>query len=116
LAWLFRSPVLALYSLKPVVMKLLLAAFLLVIFSLQASHVAVGESVAASVSLEHGQACAADADAEALKVSSALEELSDYLPAVFPVLPAAFAAPRSHPAAFIIVSADLPTTRPPPRG
>lgn len=103
-------------------MKLLLAALLLVIFSLQASHVAVGESVVASASLEHRQARAAtdpdaiDADAEALKVSSATEELSDYLPAAFPVLPAVFAAPRSHPTAFIIVSADLPTIKPPPRG
>ena len=70
-------------------MKNLLLVFLVVIFSLQTAFAAAGDRVAASgevvqvTFLEADGADPADTDTDPLKVSAALEELSDYLPPDF---------------------------------
>lgn len=101
-------------------MKLLLVAFLLAIVSLQAAAVAVGDYATATIQMQHKAAAdiaeEAEADAEALKASATIEELSDYLPAVLPVPRVTIAPFPSHPAELVFRSIYLPRIKPPPRG
>ena len=106
-------------------MKNLLIAFLLAVVSLQAAAVAVSDYGIAKVKLEQVYAFAAndladdsetDDDADALKASAAIEELSDYLPAVLPIRRATVTPFPSHPAELVLTSIHLPGIKPPPRG
>jgi hypothetical protein len=104
-------------------MKNLLIAFLLAIVSLQAAAVAVSDYGIAKVKLEQVYAFAAndladdaETDEDALKASAAIEELSDYLPAVLPIPRATVTPFPSHPAELVLTSIHLPGTKPPPRG
>lgn len=104
-------------------MKNLLIAFLLAIVSLQAAAVAVSDYGIAKVKLEQVYAVAAndladdtEVDPDALKASAAIEELSDYLPAVLPVTRATATPFPSHPAELVLTSIHLPGIKPPPRG
>ncbi len=103
-------------------MKNLLIALLLTIFSLQATFVTLGHHVAATNQLEAAQTLAAmdvsdplDLDADGLKLSNAIDELSDYLPANLSIAPAAFIAPLAPAPAPVLLSIVLPTNKPPPR-
>ena len=104
-------------------MKTLLVAFLLAIVSLQAAFAAAGDFASVTAKLEQTDTRAAldladavDADAEGLKVSAAIEELSDYVIAFLPI-PRVTAIPTpSDPTASAFASIRLPGTEPPPRG
>ena len=103
-------------------MKILLVALLLAIFSFQAGVVAVSDHVSAA-GAQHTLADAGahttdsiDVDEDESKRSSAIEELSDYLPAGLTFPRASFTTPLSRPAAVCLLSVDLPQIKPPPRG
>lgn len=104
-------------------MRNFLIALLLAIVSLQATVVAVSDYRAATKHSQHMLAHASahlsedlDLDADKLKASAAIEELSDYLPADLPVPRAARIAPPSRPAELALRSIYLPGIKPPPRG
>jgi hypothetical protein len=102
-------------------MKNLLIAFLLAIFSVQGTVAAVGGDIAVplqgqekSASLTGLWSGAVD-DAEGLKVSPTLEELSDYVVFALPASKGRYqtTVPASPPV--FLPSTDLPRIKPPPR-
>ncbi|MEC4717982.1 hypothetical protein RY831_02355 [Noviherbaspirillum sp. CPCC 100848] len=113
-------------------MKKVLVILLLFIFSAQGTVVAVGGGLVMSVDrsgvmemayMEHMEhiahaapSIAGDADFDDLKVSSSIEEMSDYV-----ALDPAAKQPRDHASnpptiAPVLSSIDLPRALPPPRG
>lgn len=110
-------------------MKKVLVILLLFIFSAQGTVVAVGGGLVMSVDrsgvmemayMEHiahaAPSVAGDADFDDLKVSSSIEEMSDYV-----ALDPAAKQPRDHASnpptiAPVLSSIDLPRALPPPRG
>lgn len=112
-------------------MKKLLIAFLLAVFALQGAFVAVGADTAAVVDKAvaaakldaadilgtlDGFAQAGDAgESDELDGSAAVEELSDYLPALTSLSRAVYPMPARRPPGEIFLSIHLPTIKPPPR-
>ncbi len=100
-------------------MKNLLIAVLLAIFSIQAAMVAVSgpTPVVFSTQADAGPDMVSQQAAESDRAlsASAIEELSDYLPATLSFGKATFTAPPSLPVTLMLLSIDLPRIEPPPR-
>ena len=104
-------------------MKNLLVAFLLVIVSLQAAFAAAGDFATATAKLEQAHSPAVPdlidevaLDADALKASAAIEELSDYVLAGLAIPRAVLIPTPTDPTALAFASIHLPGIKPPPRG
>lgn len=103
-------------------MKNLVIAFLLAIFSAQGAVAAMGSDIVAPLQDHDKHGCStgfwsgsAVDDAEGLKVSPTIEELSDYVAFALPVskVQHQVVVPASLPV--LLLSTDLPRIKPPPR-
>ncbi|MFS0758014.1 hypothetical protein ABC383_25450 [Noviherbaspirillum sp. 1P10PC] len=103
-------------------MKNLLIVFLLLIFSFQGATVAIGKEVAVALQLENQQASTVmkfvdvDNDTDGLKVSSTIEELSDYIVFDSSIAQALHSVTAQRMASVPFLSIILPTLKPPPCG
>jgi hypothetical protein len=103
-------------------MKNLLIVFLLLIFSFQGATVAIGKEVAVASQLENQHAStvikSVDVDdvADDLKVSSTIEELSDYIVFDSSIAQAPHSVTTQLLASVPFLSITPPTLKPPPCG
>ena len=104
-------------------MRNLLIAFLLAIFSFQGAIVASGDNVVSASQLESRHASTSiefvdhvDAAADGLKVSSTIEELSDYIILDLSISQARYPVTAQLLTHVSFLSINLPTIKPPPRG
>lgn len=104
-------------------MRNLLIVFLLLIFSFQGATVAIGEEVAVDSQVEKQHASTViklvdhvDDDTDDLKVSSTIEELSDYVVFDLSIAQARHPVTAQLLAGVPFLSITLPTLKPPPCG
>ena len=103
-------------------MRRLLLTFLLAIFFLQATFVAVGGNGFAAAGVEHSQSMSGFGqdssldDHDGSQKSWAIEEMSDYIPADLSLPDSVLTVAAPRPPAPGLLSIDLPRIKPPPRG
>ena len=104
-------------------MRRLLLSFLLAIFFLQATFVAVGGNGFAPAGVEHSQSMSGFGfgqgsyldDHDGSQKSWAIEEMSDYIPADLSLPHSVLTVAAPRPPAPGLLSIDLPRIKPPPR-